>query len=190
MDVTVIGYLLLLAVVGFSRLMELQVSRRNQRRLEAAGAREVRDPSLPWMVAFHTSMLLGAAVEVVVLERRLIPWMACLGLVLFVLTNLGRWWVIQTLGVNWTVRVVGGAERTITVAGPFRWVRHPNYAFVFLEMIALPLIHTAMWTLLFGTIAHVFLLRERVRVEESALALSPEYMAAMGGKPRFVPKLF
>lgn len=190
MDVTVGGYLLLLAVVGISRLMELQVSRRNQRRLEAAGAHEVRDPSLPWMVTFHTLMLLGAAVEVVVLERPLVPWMACLGLVLFVFTNLGRLWVIQTLGVNWTVRVVGGAERKISVAGPFRWVRHPNYALVFVEMIALPLIHTALWTLLFGTIAHVFLLRERVRVEESALALTPEYMAVMGGKPRFVPRLF
>jgi methyltransferase len=190
MDVTVSGYLLLLAVVGFSRLMELRVSRRNQRRLEASGAHEVRDPSLRWMVAFHTLMLLGAAVEVVVLDRPLIPWMACLGLVLFVFTNLGRWWVIQTLGVNWTVRVVGGSERTISAAGPFRWVRHPNYAFVFVEMIALPLIHTAMWTLTLGTIAHVFVLRERVRVEESALALSPEYMAEMGAKPRFVPGLF
>jgi len=190
MGVTVIGYLLLLAVVGFSRLMELRVSRRNQRRLEAAGAHEVRDPSLPWMVAFHTCVLLGAAFEVVVFDRPLIPWLACLGLVLFVLTNLGRWWVIQTLGVNWTVRVVAGTEHKISAAGPFRWVRHPNYAFVFLEMIALPLIHTAMWTLVVGTIAHVFVLRKRIMVEESALRRNPEYMAEMGGKPRFVPGLF
>ncbi len=75
-------------------------------------------------------------------------------------------------------------------SGPFRYVRHPNYAAVFAEMLALPLIHTAWITAAAGAIAHIGVLAQRLSTEERVLFANPDYRAAMTGKPRFLPGLF
>jgi len=75
-------------------------------------------------------------------------------LALFVAANIVRWWVIRTLGEHWNVQVMDSTKLGVITTGPFRYVRHPNYAAVFVEMIALPLIHTAWMTALVGAIAH------------------------------------
>jgi len=69
-------------------------------------------------------------------------------------------------------------------------VRHPNYAAVFVEMLALPLIHTAWITALAGALAHMIVLSLRLSVEDPVLLSNPHYAAAMGSKPRFFPGLF
>jgi len=61
---------------------------------------------------------------------------------------------------------------------------------VFIELLALPLIHTAWLTAFLGGIAHVWVLRRRLAVEETMLLANPVYRAAMGAKPRFLPQLF
>ncbi len=78
----------------------------------------------------------------------------------------------------------------VITSGPFRYVRHPNYAAVFVEMIALPLIHTAWITALAGAIAHIGVLALRLSTEERVLFANPDYAAAMSSKPRFLPGLF
>jgi methyltransferase len=78
----------------------------------------------------------------------------------------------------------------VVTSGPFRYVRHPNYAAVFVEMIALPLIHTAWITALAGALVHVVVLIFRLSAEERVLFADPDYAAAMRAKPRFLPGLF
>jgi methyltransferase len=78
----------------------------------------------------------------------------------------------------------------VITTGPFRFVRHPNYAAVFAEMVALPLIHTAWITALVGAFAHMAVLSQRLAMEERVLFANPDYRAAMAGKPRFLPGLF
>lgn len=186
---SVAAYLLLLAAVALLRLLEVRHSNRNQAQLIARGARLVPDPSFPWMVALHTTVLLAAAAEVVFLQR---PWiwpLAAPMLALFAAANLGRWWVIRTLGEGWTIRVLTLLPERVAAGGPFRWVRHPNYACVFVEMLALPLIHTAWLTALGGSLAHALVLRARLRVEEASLSAQPLYRIQMAAKPRFKPRL-
>ena len=57
-------------------------------------------------------------------------------------------------------------------------------------MLAIPLMHAAWITALLGAIAHIFVLRSRVQLEESVLLADPDYRAAMEPKPRFIPGLF
>ena len=104
--------------------------------------------------------------------------------------NFVRWWVIRTLGEHWNVQVMDSTKLGVITTGPFRYVRHPNYAAVFVEMIALPLIHTAWITALAGAIAHVLVLALRLSTEERVLFANPDYAAAMSSKPRFLPGLF
>jgi methyltransferase len=190
MDISVIAFLALLVAVAALRLVELRISKQHQREMLGRGAAKVDEPRFRWMVALHTLVLIGAAVEVLFLHRPFIPVLAAVMFVIFLAANAVRWWVIRTLGEHWNVQVVDSTRLGVVTSGPFRFVRHPNYAAVFAEMIALPLIHTAWITALLGTVAHIVVLSQRLSTEERVLFANPDYRAAMAGKPRFLPGLF
>jgi len=184
----VIGYLGLLAAVGAGRLVEMRVSRRHQRALASHGARRAPEPGFGLMVALHAGILVGSAVEVIALRRPFTPAVGVPALVVFALANGLRWWVIAALGPHWNVQVVGSLGLGVVTRGPYRWVRHPNYVAVFVELVALPLVHDAWVTALVGAGLHVVVLRRRLAVEEPVLDADPDYRRAMGGKPRFLPR--
>ncbi|HXL21081.1 MAG TPA: isoprenylcysteine carboxylmethyltransferase family protein [Candidatus Dormibacteraeota bacterium] len=190
MELSVILYLALLLTVAALRLLELRVSRNHQQQMIARGAKKIIDPKFRWMVLVHTAVLLGAALEVVFLKRPFIAWLAAPMLALFLAANAVRWWVIRTMGQHWNVQVVDSTQLGVVTSGPFRFVRHPNYAAVFVEMLALPLIHTAWITAVAGAIAHVGVLAQRLSAEERVLFANADYRAAMAGKPRFLPGMF
>jgi methyltransferase len=80
-----------------------------------------------------------------------------------------RWWIIRSLGERWTTRVVTVPGEPRRTTGPYRHVRHPNYAVVAIEMAALPLALGAPATAAAGSLANAALLRHRIRVEDRAL---------------------
>jgi methyltransferase len=190
MELSVIAYLALLLLVALLRIVELQISRRHQREMVAQGAAKVNDPRFRWMVLLHTGVLVGAAVEVVLLHRPFIPVLAAFCFVIFLAANVVRWWVIRTLGEHWNVQIMNSTGLGVITTGPFRYVRHPNYAAVFVEMLVLPLIHTAWITAIAGSLAHIVVLSQRLSTEERVLFSDAQYRAAMAGKPRFLPGLF
>jgi methyltransferase len=184
-----IAYLVLLALVGLGRLLELRISRRNQENLEKQGVRKIPEPHFRWMVFTHVTVLAGAVAEVLLLHRPLIPSLAISMSALFVFANMLRWWVIRTLAGHWNVEVMASSRVGVVTSGPYRWIRHPNYVAVVIELFSLPMIHTAWITALAGTLADLEILRRRLRVEEGVLLADPVYRAAMGDKPRFLPRL-
>ena len=190
MELSRIAYLALIGVVAVLRLGELRISKRNQQRLLARGARKAADPRFPAMVVLHTAVLAGAAAEVVFLARPFYALLAAPMVALFLAANGLRWWVIRTLGTHWNVQVMDSARLGVVTSGPYRWMRHPNYSAVFVEMLALPLIHTAWLTALIGSTLHGWVLRGRIASEERVLLADPAYCAAMASKPRFLPFLF
>jgi methyltransferase len=190
MDLSVYLFLGLLLAVGFLRLVEMRISRRHQKEMATRGAAKVDEPKFCWMVLLHTAVLFGAALEVVFLKRPFLPWLAAPMFAIFLAANALRWWVIRSLGAHWNVQVVDSTRLGVVTSGPFRYVRHPNYAAVFSELLALPLIHTAWITAIAGAIAHIGVLAQRLSTEERVLLSNPEYRAAMSGKPRFLPGLF
>jgi methyltransferase len=190
MNLSVRLYLLLLAAVAAGRLAEMRVSRRNQRRLAAQGVAKISAPHFRWMVLLHAGMLAGAGVEVVFLHRPFLPALAAPMGLLFLFSNVMRWWVIRTLAGHWNVEVMASARLGAVTAGPYRWIRHPNYVAVYIEMVSLPLIHTAWLTAIVAALGNAWVLARRVAVEEAVLLADPAYRASMGGKPRFVPGLF
>jgi len=190
MDLSVILFIGLLLAVALLRLVELRISKRHQKEMAARGAARIDEPKFRWMVLLHTAVLLGAALEVVLLRRPFVLWLAAPMLAVFLVANAVRWWVIHSLGEHWNVQVVDSTRLGVVTSGPFRYVRHPNYAAVFAEMLALPLIHAAWFTAVAGAIAHAGVLAQRLSTEERVLFANPDYRAAMTGKPRFLPGLF
>jgi methyltransferase len=190
MDLSVILFLALLAGVGLTRLVELRISRRHQQELSRRGIPKQIDPQFRWMVLLHAAVLIGAGLEVVLLRRPFLPALAAAMTLLLAAAMALRWWVIRTLGAHWNVEVMASAPLGIVTKGPFRWVRHPNYAAVFVELVALPLIHTAWLTAILAAAGNAWVLRHRLRIEERVLHADPVYRATMAEKPRFLPKLF
>jgi methyltransferase len=187
---TVNAFLGLLLAVALLRLVELRISKRHQQEMAARGAAKVDEPKFRWMVLLHAAVLIGAALEVIFLRRPFLPWLAIPMFVVFLAANAVRWWVIRSLGEHWNVQVVDSTRLGVVTSGPFRYVRHPNYAAVFAEMLALPLIHAAWITAAAGAIAHIAVLTQRLSTEERVLFANPDYRAEMTGKPRFLPGLF
>jgi methyltransferase len=190
MDITVIAFLALLLAVGLLRIFELGVSRRHQQQMIAGGATKVKEPQFRWMVFVHTAVLIGAALEVALLHRPFIPVLAAGMLLLFFAANAVRLWVVRTMGKHWNVQIMNSASLGVVTDGPFRFVRHPNYAAVFVEMVSLPLIHTAWITAALGCVGCMATISQRITLEESVLLANPAYRTAMAGKPRFLPGLF
>ena len=168
---SVILYIAFVLATGVERLYELRVSKRNAATAFAQGGREYGQRHFPWMVALHTGLLLACIAEVVLLDRPFIPWLGWPMLVIAVLCQAARYWIISSLGSQWNTRVivVPGAARVVA-RGPYRWFTHPNYVVVAAEGIALPLVHTAWITAIAFTVLNaVLLLGFRIPTENRAL---------------------
>ena len=166
-------FVLLIAAVALERLGELVLSRLHERTLRARGAVETGAGHYPLMVAVHVALLLGAPAEVLLLERPFLPWLGWPMLALVAVTMSLRYWVVATLGERWATRVLVLPEVPLVAGGPFRWLRHPNYLAVAVEVVALPLVHTAWLTALVCGVANLLVLALRIRVEDAALGHAP-----------------
>jgi methyltransferase len=167
---TLAFFTVVVALVALERLAELVVSTRNARWSLAQGGRETGQGHYVVMVALHTGLLAGALVEAW-WRRPAVPLaLAATMLALVIASQALRWWCIATLGRQWNTRVIVVPGLPLVHAGPYRWLRHPNYVAVVVEGVALPLVHAAWWTALVFTVANAALLTVRIRVEERALA--------------------
>ena len=175
-------YLALLGLVALERLAELIVSTRNARRAMAMGGVESGQGHYPAMVALHTGLLVGCLVEVIALHRPFLPMLGWPMLALVVGAQVLRWWCITTLGVRWNTRVIVIPGLPAVASGPYRFVRHPNYVAVAIEVAVLPLVHCAWVTALAATVANALLLAARIRHEERALASAGDYRGALVGR--------
>jgi methyltransferase len=123
------------------------------------------------MVALHTVLLLACLAEVWFAGRPFLPWLGWPMLVLVLASQGLRWWCIATLGPRWNTRVIIVRDLPLVAAGPYRWLKHPNYVAVVVEGFALPLVHTAWITaLVFTVLNSVLLLAVRIPCENRALA--------------------
>lgn len=163
-------YTLLLLAVGAERVAELVVARRNAAwSLARAGVEHGRG-HYPAMVSLHSSLLLCCFLEPVLAHRPYVPALGWPMLSLVVLAQALRWWCITTLGRSWNTRVIVVPGTRLVRAGPYRFLRHPNYVAVVVEIAALPLVHSAWLTAAAFTVANAALLTVRIRCENTALA--------------------
>jgi methyltransferase len=180
------AYLALLAALAAERVFHLAIAARNARRAFAMGAVERGRSHYPAMAAFHALFLISAAAEAIVLKRPFpgtLGWMTLGG-------TLGaqalRYWSIASLGSRWNTRIIVFPGMPPISGGPYRFMRHPNYLAVIIEIACVPLIHGCWLTAVVFSIGNAALLRVRIRAEE--VAMGPRYALEFGGLMRLVPK--
>lgn len=178
----------LFALLALERGAELVLSRRHLRRALARGGRLVPEPVVwPAMIALHTAFLVLPTVEVLACDRPFLPVLAFPALIVAAAAMVLRYWAIATLGTRWSTRVVAVPGEPAVASGPYRFLRHPNYLAVVLELAFLPLVHTAWLSALGFTVANAALLAARLRREEALLAAHADYVARLGSRRAFVP---
>ena len=154
------------------RVVELALSARHARRLLARGAREHGRGHFPALVAVHALFPVALVTEVLALgarPNRLAP----LWIVLFVAAQGLRAVSMRALGEFWSVRVIVLEGAPLVRRGPYRFLRHPNYLAVGIELLAAPLMFGAWRTAAIVSLANLLALRVRIRCEERALASAP-----------------
>ena len=167
--VPVVALATFLVYLVAQRTAELAISARNARRLLARGAREHGREHLPLLILLHAFFPIALIAEVIGLHAhpgRLAPlwatlWLAAQGV---------RWAAMRALGEHWNIRVIVLPGAPLIRRGPYRWLRHPNYLAVVVEILAAPLMFGAWRTALAFSAANLFALRVRIRCEERALA--------------------
>ena len=187
MVVSLRTFLILLALLIVERLFELNLARRNARRAFARGAVEVGRAHYRVMVALHTAFIVSCAVEAIFFPHRFAPAVAWIALAAEAVAQALRYWAVATLGERWNTRIVVTPESAPVTRGPYRFMRHPNYLAVAIEIAALPMIGGAIFTAIFFSIANAMLLAVRIPAEERAMGR--RYADELGSRSRFVPHL-
>lgn len=154
---------LILALVTLQRLAELVIARRNTAALMARGAYEAAPGHYPLIVAVHALWL---AALWWFAPGRAIAW-PLIGL--FLLLQMARIWVLAALGGRWTTRIIVLPGAPLVTGGPFRFLKHPNYAVVVLEIAALPLAFGLWQAALAFSLLNAAVLAIRLKAEEQAL---------------------
>src|SRR5271156_1610877 len=162
-------YYLFILAVGAERLVELAVAQRNAAWSIAHGGKEFGRDHYLAMVSMHALLLVSCIVEVFALGRPFIPWLGWSMVALVVLSTVIRWWCVSVLGKHWNPRLIVIPDAPLVRRGPYRWLHHPNYTVVAVEVAALPLVHSAWLTAIVFSLANAVVLNVRIRAENAAL---------------------
>jgi methyltransferase len=154
-----------LGLVLLQRGLELVWARHNSVRLRRQGAIEVDAQGYPFIVLLHAGWLASLAAFVPASTAPFWPLLS-----FFALLQLGRVWVLASLGRYWTTRIITLPGAPLTQTGPFRYLRHPNYVLVVAEIAVLPLAFGAIAIATVFSALNLVLITRRIRIEESILA--------------------
>jgi methyltransferase len=154
----------ILGLVTLQRLLEMRLAERHSRKLLAEGAVEHGREHYPIIVALHAAWLLalwwwapGRTISIPLL-------------VLFAVLQIGRVWVIRSLGDRWTTRIIVKPGAPLVRRGPYRFVNHPNYLIVAAEIAVLPLVFGLCQIAVLFSALNAIVLTVRIRAENRALA--------------------
>ena len=155
----VLGYVII------QRLAELAYANANTRRLLAEGGREYGAKHYPLFIVLHGGWLISIALFG---EPLTIPNMLLLNI--FVASQTFRFWTLARIGRWWTTRIISAPHFPTVKRGPYRFIKHPNYALVVVEIALLPLLLGAPAMALTFSILNAALLWWRIKVENAVLA--------------------
>lgn len=163
-----------LMVVIIQRLSELALAKRNERWMKERGGKEFGKSHYWAMVLMHLVFFISLVLEVTFLQRTLNPYWGAL-IIIFLLTQAARIWIIGTLGKYWNTKIIVLPGAKSVKKGPFKYIKHPNYLIVTIELIIIPLIFQAYLTAAVFFVLNQFVLAVRIPVEEKALRKYTDY---------------
>jgi len=183
--------LLVLAAFALRKLADARRSRRNVAAL-AASRRLVpgEDRTYRGFLVTHVAFFTLTPLEIVWLNPGFHPALGIPMALLFLAASLLRRWAIAHLSANWSSQVAVDADLAPATGGPYRYVRHPNYLAMSVELTALGLMLSAYASTLIVAVLNAVAVHARIREEEAALFQVPAYRDAMQSRARLIPGVY
>lgn len=147
------------------RGLEEVYSSTNTKRLLAEGAQEAGAQFYPVVATAHLGWI--ASLFLLISPNANITWPL---LILYVLLQGVRYWVIGSLGRYWTHRIITLDSAPLVRRGPYKYIRHPNYVITLIETMLLPLAFGAWGLALIMTAIWAAVLHYKILLEDAALA--------------------
>ncbi|RJQ84518.1 MAG: hypothetical protein C4519_04915 [Desulfobacteraceae bacterium] len=154
--------------LAIERGIELLIARRNERWMRSHGAREYGRRFSRMLFLFHGLWFLAFLLEASIRGGRPLVdprWI----ILVFLLLQLLRYWCIAALGYCWNTKIIVLPGTDLVRRGPYRWLKHPNYLIVRVEIAFYPAIFGCFLTALLFGIANLLILKERISQEKQAL---------------------
>lgn len=159
---------ILLVIIILQRLIELVIARNNEKWLKNRGAIEKEADHYKWFIIVHTLFFISIIVETLLRDDPNLPLNYTL-FTIFILAQLGRIWCISSLGKYWNTKIIILPGEHLVSKGPYKYVKHPNYIIVGIELFVIPLLFGAIITAMVFPLLHILILTVRIPAEERAL---------------------
>ena len=148
--------------VIISRLFELILSNRNTKRLINEGAKERYSSHYKFIVIFHLIFVLFFFFKSLNDTN-----VNILYFYIFLIVQILRYRIIYELGKYWTTRILV-INQPLIQTWMFRYLRHPNYIVVFLEVQLICLFFDDLFSLVVFSTLNSILIYIRIVCEEKA----------------------
>src|SRR5437868_15161822 len=156
-----IYFWLFLFFVIFQRLSELLIAKKNEKILKSKGAVEYDKSGYKYIVTMQVLFFISMAAEKIYFQRGLNQFSIYLGAI-FLLAQILRYWAISSLRIFWNTRIIILQGAKLINRGPYRFLRHPNYIAVIIEIAVIPLIFSCYITAgIFSVLNLIVLFRRR-----------------------------
>ncbi len=179
-------FLGIVVAIIWQRVFELRLSQHNASYILAQGGQKHDDNLLSFAKVLQVSWWLAMIAEVWYLDRSFMPVLAAFALTATIAGQVLRYLSMQALEWRWTLPIMTVPGMPVVASGIYRYLRHPNWLGVILEIAFLPLIHSAYLTAIVFSLANAWLMSKRIKTEEQALSENTNYTAAFANKPRFI----
>ncbi len=179
-------YVIFLFLIA-QRVTELFIAKRNEEWMRNRGGVEHGNEHYPYIVGLHVLFLLSFFAEVKVFQRELSELWYVLVPILF-LTQLMRYWAVISLGNYWNTKILIVPNDVVVSRGPYKFLKHPNYIVVAVEILLLPLLFHAYITALLFTILNAIMMTVRIPAEEQALQKHTNYQEVFSIKSKLLPR--
>ncbi|MDJ0744471.1 MAG: isoprenylcysteine carboxylmethyltransferase family protein [Xenococcaceae cyanobacterium MO_167.B27] len=180
-------FMVIVLAVIVQRLLEVRHSDRHKAEILKRGGQEHGDNLLGAVKVLQVSWWIAMIAEVWYFDRPFVPALAAIALTATIAGQVLRYLSMQALEWRWTLPIMTVPGMPVAESGLYRYLRHPNWLGVILEIAFLPLIHSAYVTAIAFSLANAWLMSKRIQTEEQALSENSNYTAAFANKPRFIP---
>ena len=161
-------FILFMCFLIAQRLSELYVASRNEKWLLQQGAVEYGKEHYPYMVAMHTLFIISVIAEYIWSDNTATNYFF---LGLFFVLIIIKVIVIATLGNYWNTKIYKVPGTKPVATGIYKYIKHPNYVIVVLEIAIIPLAFHLYYTAVLFSILNAMMLYVRIKKENEVLAM-------------------
>ena len=165
-----VSFTIYILLIIIQRITEMRISKRNEKILLQKGAIEFGKSHFKFLIILHALFFVSMVIEYSL--RAKIIELTLYNVILFsfvVILQAFRFSTIKSLGIYWTIRIYRVPGEPLIKTGLYKYLKHPIYIIVILEIIIIPLVFNLYLTSIIFSVLNLIAITVRITVENKAL---------------------